>query len=269
MAFGLCTAPAQAQPGNVVVFGDSFAANPDQHRNRIRKIPGTESMKYLTDYPTTGNCLQGPDNFPRLLAYQTGLTVKDWSCSGAASWHVVQRINYAINAGDLHPGTRAVVLSVGFNDYWPNNSAGANTGLDQARIQDNFVRNMHIAAGKIRAAAPNAKLIFPGMLSISEPYGMHSVCAVNMIPNAPLGIPVPLLQNVESRNRDNQIRAAREIGAHYIDIKTMSAAHNTCARDKDRWVSGYIDFTTPDYQMPFHPSRAGSAFVAREIARVL
>lgn len=37
----------------------------------------------------------------------------------------------------------------------------------------------------------------------------------------------------------------------------------------DRWVSGSIDTATANYTMSLHPSHAGSAFVAGEVARAL
>lgn len=261
---------AAAQPGgNVVVFGDSFAANPDQQRHWAAKIPGMASSDFVANYPKKGECLQGPDNWPRQLAYRTGRDVRDWSCSGASSWSIMSRINGAIASGDLNPGTRTVVLSVGFNDYWPDNVLKSNTGFDQPRIQNNYVANMHAAAARVRAVAPQARIIMPGMLAISEPWGAQRVCLVNVVANLPGGVPVPIVQRVESLTRDNQIRAAREIGATYIDLKQLSAAHNTCAPDNERWVAGFIDTTTRDYNMVYHPSRAGSAFVAGEVARFL
>lgn len=266
---GVAAPAAQAQHGNVVVFGDSFPANPDQHRNNVAKIPGTASLSYIEDYPRTGNCIQGPDNFPRQLGFITGLDVRDWSCSGAASWHMMRRVDMAIESGDLNPGTRAVVLSVGFNDFWPRGLHQFGPGFDPVRVHDEYVANMRAVAARIRSVAPRAKLIMPGMLSISEPYGLNSVCVINVVPNLPLGIPLPLLQDVESWVRDNQEHAAREIGAHFIDIKSQTTRNNTCVRDRDRWVSGLIDTTTAHYQMPFHPARAGAIYVAQQIALVL
>lgn len=49
----------------------------------------------------------------------------------------------------------------------------------------------------------------------------------------------------------------------------LSAGQNTCGRDGDRWVAGLIDTTTPVYNMALHPSRAGSAFVAQQVAGAL
>lgn len=259
---------AAAPAGNIVVFGDSYAANPDQIRNVMRKIPGASAAAY-ENHPSTGGCLQGPDNWPRQLQAQTGIPVADWSCSGHNSGHLDGRISTAITAGDLNPGTRAVVLSVGFNDYWPGSVVEMHTSYNQAVIQNAYVANLRAAAAKIRSVAPRAKIIMPGMLSISEPYGAQMVCFVNVVPNLPGGVAFPTLQQVETYTADNQRRAAEEIGARFIDIKAGSRYHNTCVKDSERWVAGSIDTTTANYNMSMHPSRAGSAYVASEVARAL
>lgn len=270
-ALSLGAAPAAtAQPvGNVVIIGDSFAANPDNQRHWVAKLPGSESSSFIADYPANGYCLQSPDNYPRQLAARTGLTVNDWSCSGLTSWQSIGMIQKAIARGDINASTRSVVLAVGFNNHWPGNAQESGTGLDFGRIEERYIADMHAAAAHIRAAAPGAKIVVSGMLAMSEPYGAQRLCLVNVVPNLPAGLPLPLLQQVETHTRNFQERAAREIGATFVDIKNMSAAHNTCAKDQDRWVSGFVDTTTPAYNMPYHPSRAGSAFVAQELSRVV
>lgn len=169
----------------------------------------------------------------------------------------------------MNPSTRAVVFSVGFNDYWPGSVMASGTGYDAGRIRGNYVNNMKAAVTKVRAVAPHAKIIMPGMLSITESYGAQMLCPVNVIPNVPAGIPLPPLQQVETSLRNNQRDAAREVGAHFIDIKEMSKYHSTCAKDSQRWVAGLVDTTTPDYNMAFHPSWTGSRFVADQVARAL
>lgn len=252
-----------------MVFGDSFTANPDQYRNTLVRFSKTSSQRVFMDYPNTGNCLQGPDNWPRLLQSQTGVPVADWSCTGHNSNHLNGRIQRAIRSGALTPATRAVVLSVGFNDYWPGSVLESGTGYDQGRIRGHYINNVKSAAAKIRAVAPRAKIIMPGMLSITEDYGAQQICAVNVIPNIPAGFPLAGLQQWESRVRSMQAAAAREVGARFIDIKAQSRFHNTCAKDAERWVSGVLDTTTPHYNMAVHPSRAGSAHVANQVARAL
>lgn len=262
----ITTSGADAQPnGNAVAFGDSFVANPDQWKNMAKKIPAQSSQAYGWDYPHKSGCLQAPNNWPRLLAQQTGRRVDDWSCAGGTSWSLHHRIDQAIAAGHLNRGTRTVFISTGFNDFNPANIIRGNSSPFFGPNQEKYHQNLRIAANKIRRVAPNARLVIPGMLSISEPHGLKSVCLINVIPNAPIGLPLPHLQNMELAVRESQINAARAIGATFVDIKNQSAAHNTCARDAQRWVSGWIDTTTHDYNMAFHPSRAGSQFVANQV----
>ena len=81
-----------------------------------------------------------------------------------------------------------------------------------------------------------------------------------------LGTPLPFVQNVENNLRWVQAQAARAIGAEFIDIKEMTKGNNTCAPADVRYVSGYFDNTTRDYNMVYHPSREGSRFVAGQVA---
>ncbi|MCG7288625.1 MULTISPECIES: GDSL-type esterase/lipase family protein [unclassified Corynebacterium] len=267
-------APATAQPtGNVVVFGDSFASSPDQYRNSalnftgISKLSSGSSERLVSSYPSQAGCLQGPDNWPRQLQARTGLTVADWSCTGHQSASLPGHVDLAVRAGDLNANTRAVTLAVGFNDHWRPlvESPGAPYNADAVR--DNYFRNMHEAVAKVRAAAPRAKILIPGMLSVTG--GTERLCLINVMPNAPLGVPAPRVQQWEQRTQSYQRALAAQLGATFIDIRALSTNHSTCARDADRWVAGLIDTTTADYNMALHPSRAGSAFVADQVAQAV
>lgn len=264
--------PAAAQPArNVVVFGDSFTSNPDQYRHFSSAFlsSGSSTARAHEGYPAQGGCLQAPDNWPRLMQARTGLNVADYSCTGHASLDLPGRVDQAVRDGALGPRTRAVVLSIGINDYMPWKVQEAGTGYNADMIRDHYVANMRRAAGKVRAAAPQAKLIIPGMLSVSEDTGLQRLCTVNVVPNMPLGLPFPTVQRIENQNRDNQRAAADAIGATFIDLKERSRGHGTCAPDDQRWVAGLIDTTTPSYTMAFHPSREGSRFIAQQVAGVL
>ncbi|WKD57952.1 Lipase 2 precursor [Corynebacterium capitovis DSM 44611] len=269
---GLCVSagPAQAQPGaDVVVFGDSYVSNPDQVQHTILRLTGALNLPYPGTYTNTGGCLQSDDNWPRQMQAITGRRVADWSCSGANSAHVLSRVEQAIHAGDLNAGTRAVAIAAGFNDYWPGSVIQFNTRYDQGLIERNYVSNVQAAVTRVRSVAPEARIIIPGMLSLTEPYGAHMVCFINVVPNLPGGIPSPLLQQVEELNRSNQIAAAAAVGGQFVDIKGGSSYHNSCAKDAQRWVAGSIDTTTSNYHMSFHPNFEGSRFVANEVAAVL
>ncbi|OEY04568.1 hypothetical protein A0K93_06800 [Corynebacterium sp. BCW_4722] len=271
VAMSPATSPvAHAAPnGNVVTFGDSYTSNPDEVRNTLKKsqVPQIRHFVWGT-YPSKNGCLQSPDNWPRQLSRIANVPVSDHSCTAESSHVMPGRVDRAIAQGDIHPGTRAVVFAVGINDYGPY---GINRGakpLDQPRMHREYVSNMTTAVNKVRAVAPRAKIIFSGMLSVSEPYGLQSVCLVNVIPNLRTGIPLPGLQAIENHVRNHQRAAAHATRSTYVELKAPSAAHNTCAPDAQRWVAGAID-TTTQHTMGLHPTVPGSRFMAEQIARSL
>lgn len=268
VALGAVASPAAANPaGNVVVFGDSFAANPDQYLNTVLRLThgsSTSSARVLDAYPSQSGCLQGPDNWPSQLRARTGAAVDDWSCAGITSAEQLGRIDEAIRTGALNRGTRAVTLDAGFNDHWRPLLDAPGTRYDTARVREQYLSNMRAAAAKVRAVAPGTTIVVPGMLSITG--GDARLCAINVVPNLPLGVPAPTINGWERHHRDNQREAAGQIGASFLDVNAKSTGHSTCAKDGERWVAGLIDTTTANYNMVFHPSRGGSAFVADQVS---
>lgn len=255
-------AASAAPAGNIVTFGDSFSANPDQWRNLVKDIPGTN-----LDYPSKEGCLQAPNNWPHKVAAK-GYAVNDWSCAGQTSRTMLGRVDRAIAVGDVHPGTRAVVLPSGMNNFAGFGALDGVNVLSPTAVRNAYLADIRTAAAKVRAAAPGVKIIIPGSLAVADP-NTTMFCAVNVIPNAPLGLPVPILRDVENMNANNQATAAAQVGGTFVDIRSGSLAHNTCAPDRSRYVAGIIDTTTPNYNMAFHPSDAGSQYMADRIAAVL
>ncbi|MEY8567537.1 GDSL-type esterase/lipase family protein [Corynebacteriaceae bacterium 7-707] len=260
-AVAVAPAAAAAPSGNIVTFGDSFTANPDQLRNTLRMVPA------MTDgYPQTGGCLQAPNNWPRQLGARTGAPLADWSCAGNTSRSMLGRIDRAIAAGDVHRGTRSVVLAAGMNNYGGFGVLDGVNILDPGAVRNAYLSDMRAAASKIRAVAPGAKIVVSGALPTVDRDSMV-FCALNVVPNLPAGVPVPVLRDVENWNRANQRDAARQIGGHYVEMIDGARGHDTCAPDRQRYVAGVIDTTTPNYNMIFHPSYAGSQFMASQLAR--
>lgn len=259
------TPEATAAPGGIVTFGDSFYANPEQIHSTLRNAPG-QIGEWARDYPQTAGCLQAPDNIPNKLEQKTGHPVADWSCTAQTSRSMLNRIDRAIAAGDITNGS-TVVLASGMNNYGPFGATGSVPFgfLDPATVRTDYLADMTAAGRRIRAAAPSARIIVSGALPTVD-RNSAMFCAVNVVPDVPAGLPIPLLRDVESWNRDNQRTAAAQIGAQYVDIIDGARGHDTCARDADRWVAGIIDTTTPNYNMVFHPSAAGSDHVASALA---
>ena len=260
----LAVAPAHAATSNMVVFGDSFAANP-----KIKE--DTARMQW------TEGCIQAPDNWPRLVSQKTGIPVADYSCNGRTSRTMLHRIDQAIASGALNSTTQIVAISVGGNNYWkPGLEDGVNI-FNYNDITNNYISDIEEAARRIRTVAPHVRIIMPGMLSISKPDGLNGVCLVVLhnqvnlssqtitFPDFYLGLPMPFVQNMEQNLRYNQWESANRIGAEFIDIKEMTKYNNTCANGPHRFVSSYMDDVTADYNMIFHPSRAGSEFIADRV----
>jgi hypothetical protein len=247
------TPTAEAAPGALTVFGDSYASNPD--------FWVTYGLAPDDNYPRTGGCVQSPNNWPRKLAAQTGRVLNDWSCNGHTTGDVINRIEAARNAGALNGGTGTVAVAVGMNNYGPwGYFHDGNNFLDPGVVRSTYIRDMHTIANKIRNYAPNANIVMPGMLQIS---GNSMVCPLNVIPEFPLGLPVPVLGDVERWLQATQRDAAREIGATFVDVRAASAGHDTCSTpDAERYVAGVVDTTTPNYNFLFHPSDKGSQLIA-------
>lgn len=268
-AVGAGIPAAEAAPnGSIVTFGDSYTSNPDELRNAVRKvpIPQVQDFVYGNGQPSRHGCLQSQDNWPRQLGRITGAPIDDFSCTADSSHTIPTRVNWAIGSGAIHRGTRAVVISVGINDFGPYGVARGADPLNPGKVRNDYVNNIRTAVNKARAAAPGAKIIVAGTLSISDPGPLNTLCFLNVVPNAPAGIPMPPLQQVENLARDNQRAAAAATGATYVEIKDPSRSHSTCAPDRQRWVAGVVDPGAP-HHMSLHPTSGGSRFMAETISR--
>ncbi|GAB3690625.1 hypothetical protein GCM10027595_01070 [Corynebacterium nasicanis] len=250
---------AQAQPGNAVVFGDSYTAMPDQFYNHYRGSSLSSGM-VPADYPrASAGCLQSPNNWPRKMQQQTGIPVIDRSCTAETSQSVLGKIDSAIHEGQIHRGTRAVYLAIGGNDWGPfGRNEGANSS-DVPSMTERYSHNLSLAGAKIRAAAPGARIIVAGMPEVTDGKGL---CLIQVIPNLPLGIPVPGHQ-VENNIREMQRTGAERNGMIFVDNYALTRGHNTCSPDATRYIAGSIDFTSGPYTMSLHPTDLGNEVLAR------
>lgn len=268
MAFSSQTVAQAAPAKHVVAFGDSFTANSSDLRNRVYKIPGGKYTNFIKSYPDTEGCLQAPDNWPAQLRSKSGVaSVADWSCNGQTSQSMLKRVSRAIKTGQLNKNTTDVVFAVGMNNYGPIGAKEGTNIINHQAVSNAYVADMRKAASMIRAAAPKADLIVLGKIAVTDKYG--NFCAVNVVPNMPGRLPLPLMRTVERNNAAMQQRAAKAIGGTFVDMRNHTLSNSTCAPDNQRYVSGIIDTTTPHYNMMFHPSRAGSAYIAHRVAQAL
>lgn len=265
-------APSEAASDvkNVVTYGDSYAANPHQIVGMANQYE--ELKPLLADYPRTGQlesgkeCLQAPDNWPRLLENGGELDVSDWSCTAQTSRTMLDRIDASIDAGDLTADTDSVVFPVGLNNFGP---WGQKDGLDVTdfdAVQDAYASDMREAARRVRAVAPDAELVIGGMPQLTAG---DTFCFVNVVPDRPFGLPVEYLTRVQDAAQSMQRDSAAEIGAEFVDLRANSQGHDSCAPDQQRYIAGLIDTTTPDYKMIVHPSQLGQEFIAGQVSAAL
>ncbi|MGO3362833.1 MAG: SGNH/GDSL hydrolase family protein [Corynebacterium sp.] len=229
---------------NLVAFGDSFTANSHSVANNIESS--------AEGYPTQDGCLVAPDAWPGLLAEDSETPVQNWACTNSGTAHMLNRVGRAIDAGDVN-NSSTVVLSSGMNDK--------QRGVSDSEVISNLVASI----GKIQDAAPQAEIIVLGRLASTNPDGR--LCSVNVIPNLPLGVVNESTAAAEEATQDNQRTAASRTGVDFVDIREKTRENNsTCGRDGERYVAGAFDVTTPQFNMQSHPSRAGSEFLAAEVA---
>lgn len=260
-------APAQAQAGNIVTFGDSYTASPDQFVNHMwNSSLSSADPNSEPHVEQRGGCLQATSNWPRQMQAQTGVPVVDWSCTAETSQRVIFRVNEAIRFGDIHPGTRAVYFSVGANNYGPFGINEGRSPLDQGSMIEGFSNDMAQAAAAVRSVAPNAQLVVAGMPQVTNGSGL---CLLNVIPGVPMGVPVPGVL-AENSIREMQRIGAERNGMTFVDNYALTRGHGTCStNDSQRYVAGMIDFTSPAYDMSLHPTHLGHSVLARNNAAAI
>lgn len=228
---------------NIVAFGDSFTANSSSLVNA--------DPEHYPRYPRTAGCLVAPEAWPGMLALLSSRPVQNWACNAHTTGQMLGRVDRAVAAGEIND-TSTVVLAAGMNDK--------RQGVPDADVTANLVT----AVAKVRDAAPGASVIILGRLATTDPDGRY--CGTNTVPDRPVGTFDQPTAGYERATQDNQRAAAAQAGVPFIDVRTLTVAtHSSCAPDAQRFVSGTEDTTTPDYNMPGHPSLAGSTFLALRV----
>ena len=244
-AASLGTAAASAQQAQTLMFGDSMFANPtfDQIGSGIANM--SSAMKISSDpgAPSPQGCPQGASTVGRELAVASGQRVINYSCSGAAAAgntprpDFTEQVNHALATRDLNPGTRNVLIQFGFNDITSTNFI-----VDPNRTA--FKTAMRNEIGRIRTAAPNAKITLVGYPAFSAANG--SLCPVRVKENPNLGTNLSALgvvRNVEDNVNFALFQAAQESRVNYFDLRSATIEHNMCAPAGMRWTAGVFEFS--------------------------
>lgn len=259
-SFAVAAPTATAAPQNIVIFGDSIMANTHHPIADHMQGPGVAPG----NAPADGRCARGASRVGASLQAQTGIRVDDYPCNGAVAHSPVgggnntnNQINNALAQGTLTPATRTVFIQAGFNDAWK--APGVYEWQKQA-----YVDAMRGQVGRIRAAAPNAKIAFIGYPSIVGPNG--ETCLVH-IPQAPNPmVPLGFTRMPFDAANSWEIAAAQELGVGYIDLQGPTAGHDMCAPADQRWFAGFWDNLSDPYNLTAHLTVPGNDAVARILA---
>ncbi|MBM7410677.1 lysophospholipase L1-like esterase [Clavibacter michiganensis] len=291
-----CTAPdvvlptAPAAPLRVVSLGDSYST-------------GTGPAQPLPGDP--GVCGRTVASSVRVAAADVGADLVDAACDGASTGDLAaprerggQTVPAQLDA--LADGADVVLVRLGGNDLGfpalvggclardPAGpvAAGPTTCVDalapaggtdavRARIEGEVAPRLGEAFARIRAAAPDARIVAVGYLTVlGDPDALPAEGCLRATASSAVNGQVLLADRDAAwlagiqRELDGAIaRAAADAGARFVDQETPTAAHGACAGDAgDPYVAG-LGGSAGD--VPLHPNAAGLAWESGVLAGVL
>lgn len=247
---------ASAAPGNVVVLGDSLAANPnlvDYLSGKITPLPGGR---------LDGVGCGSDQRFANAVGAGSGLPAENYTCAGASfrtgGLHVTDQADRAAAQGALTGDTREVVIFAGANDTYPYATFTPNP-MPVPQIRENLRVAIRDTVNHVRSLAPNAEIKITGYPRMTN--DNRDVCLLNVIPGAPVQDKIFRTGEFEDAIQWAQIDGARDAGARFIDVKPLSWDHGMCSND--RWMAGLIDTTSGPRNLPLHMTDAGLDAVGR------
>ena len=293
---GGCTSPdvvmptGPAAPLRVVSLGDSYST-------------GTGPAEPLPGDP--GVCGRTVASSVRVAAAEVGAELVDAACDGASTADLAaprerggQTVPAQLDA--LADGADVVLVRLGGNDLGfpalvggclardPDGpvAAGPTTCVDalapaggvdgvRARIDGEVATRLGDAFARIRAAAPDARIVALGYLTVlGDPDALPAEGCLRATETSTVNGQVLLtdrdavwLAGIQ-RELDAAIaREAAEAGVRFVDQETPTAAHGSCAGDAgDPYVAGLGGSAG---SVPLHPNAAGLAWEAGVLADVL
>ncbi|WP_317232267.1 SGNH/GDSL hydrolase family protein [Clavibacter capsici] len=282
--------PETPRPLRVVSLGDSYST-------------GTGPATPLPGDP--GVCGRTVSASVRVAADTVGAELVDAACDGATTADILgpsERGGQAVPAqiDALTDGADVVLVRIGGNDLGfpalvggclardPDGpvAAGPATCVDalapaggtdavRARIDGEVTPRLTEAFGRIRAAAPDARIVALGYLTvIGDPEGLPEEGCLRATATSSVNGQVLLtdrdaawLAGVQSALDAAVAQAAAGVGARFVDQEAPTADHGACAGDAgDPYVAG-VGGSAGD--VPLHPNAAGLAWEAGAIAGVL
>ena len=249
-----------------VALGDSFTAAP--------LVPVTRIAR---------GCFRSDANYPSLLAESLDLRLRDVSCSGATTRHLV-RPQPTVRGAGVGPQLRAVdervdlvTLGIGGNDLDlfgrllrtcldvraadPDGApcAESEVGGRMLAMAPTIGAHVQRAVERVQRRAPDARVVLVGYPRIAPSAG---ICPGRL----PLASGDVAFGDRVLRALDGGLRSAAEAtGADYLDLYAASEGHDVCSDDP--WVNGRE--TQAGLALAFHPLAEGMRAVAAELEDLL
>lgn len=235
VASTLVTGSANASAGHYTALGDSYSS-------------GVGTRQY---YPESGDCQRSPYAFPVLGAARLGAELHFAACSGAEVSDVYNQL------GSLSTATAYVTVSVGGNDAgfaevltqcampWPT-SCWNEIDASQAFIQQELPGMLDALYDRIRAKAPNAKIVVVGYPRLFNGEECNLAARISPGEQAELNETADLLARTTRG-------AATANGFDFVDVRSSYTGHAVC--DDVEWLNGLSDPIGESY----HPNRTGQS----------
>jgi lysophospholipase L1-like esterase len=250
-------------PRGYVALGDSYTAG-----------PGISAQ-----LPDVSGCQRSNQNYPHLVAAALGEPLRDVSCSGAATVHLLapQAVTGGPNPAQLDAldrRTAVVTIGIGGNDIGfgeivercvsllPVGSPCRDhyTGAGEDEISRRIAATapkVATALAEIRRRAPRARVFVVGYPAILPE---HNLGCWPLLPFA-VG-DVPWLRDKEKELNAMLAFTAAAGGAVYVDTYGPSDGHSACALPGARWTEPALG---PSSSAPVHPNADGMRGMAEAV----
>jgi lysophospholipase L1-like esterase len=282
-----------------VALGDSYSAG--------------YGLSDPTGLPTRA-CGQSARDYPHRIAARFGLALTDRTCAGATSEDVVSRSQFSgvpPQVRSLSSDTRLVTLTIGGNDADLFGTAASclalspagpvfsgrdapscrstlvSDGVDQldAKIEGRVALGIADTLAAVRAAAPNAEIVFIGYPAIfpdadHTPKGgcfrsaldlgtLTGSFPTNTYPFT--NTDVRYLHRVQEQLNDVSKAAADAAGVRFVDVFSTTQAHSACATKRPYVAGVSLDGTANLRRIDLepgalHPNRRGVTYLTGRIA---
>ncbi|MFD7505880.1 GDSL-type esterase/lipase family protein [Streptomyces sp. NPDC059850] len=241
-----------------VAMGSSFAAGPG--------IPPGQPGGGATA------CGRSVNNYPSIVARDTGAHLTDVTCSGATTANILNRgqSGQPPQIDAVTSTTRLVTITIGGNDvnylgslgaYSCQTGGGTNCGtVDQSAIDQTFgllTDRLKNVVNAVHGIAPDADIYLVNYFTLLPDAG---TCA-----GAPLTTDQAAFERgVASRLANATASAAEGTGATLIDLAAASRSHDACSPDP--WVEAYRPAAG---RVAYHPNENGMRAAARLVKSAL